>query len=103
MTGPATTTATEAKLRFGDVLGQVIYTGRPTLITKHGKNVAILVSTEEWENLHHQEVKQPAKKHEWIIGVEKIQQSIARYQKRRGIKDSTNAVQLVRELRDSYG
>lgn len=99
-----TTTATEAKLRFGDILGQVIYTKRPTSITKHGKNVAVLVSAEEWQSLQQkQPAKTPAKKHPWILGVEKIQHSIARHQKKHGIKDTTNAVQMVRELRDSYG
>lgn len=100
-----TATATEAKLRFGDVLGQVVYTKQPTYITKHGRNVAVLVSAEEWESLHRkEESKAPAKKykHKWILELEKLHRSIARHQKNHGIKDTSNAVQLVRELRDSY-
>lgn len=39
----------ELKGRPGDVIRQVETTGRPVVVTRHGRGVAVLLSLEDWE------------------------------------------------------
>lgn len=42
-------TAQEIRTQLSDLLNRAAYLHEPTLVTRQGKEVAVLVSTEDWE------------------------------------------------------
>jgi len=42
---------TDLKTRAGDVVGQAAKTGRPVVLTRYGKGVAVLLSVDAYEEL----------------------------------------------------
>jgi prevent-host-death family protein len=94
------TNATEAKLHFGEILNRAVYAEQPTIVTRHGKPVAIIASIKEWENRS----EKPGKKNSgpsWLRKMTLVQNQIEERRKRLGIKATSDSVQLIRELRDS--
>lgn len=93
-----TVTATEAKLKFGEILGKCIYGHNRIVIQKHGKNVAVLKPAEDDEFVPS---KSPPKKwHPVVERIRKTREKIRRRQKRLGIGPGPSAVELIRQIRD---
>lgn len=92
--------ATEAKLHFGEVLNRAVYAEQPTIVTRHGKPVAIIASIKEWEN---RSEKNNEKKNEpfWMKKTRMLHKMIDERRKRLGIEDTSDSVQIIRELRDN--
>jgi len=47
----ATITAEEARAKFSDILNRAAYRNEPTILTRHGKGVAVVISTSDFELL----------------------------------------------------
>lgn len=88
--------ASEAKLHFGDYLSQCIYGRNLVYITKHDKEVAVLVSIQDWEGeepSHAGPMPHPFLK--------KMRKARADYLAKGGkAGNGSSAAALVRQLRD---
>ena len=110
MTVPRKTTASAAKLHFGELLNRCVYGGEEVIITKHDKPVAVIVRIEDWQKKQAPSVKKTTPKHlretpyenlpPVLQKIRDLRKHTLEYQKKNGIIDNISAVQLIRMIRD---
>ena len=93
--------ATEAKIHFGEILSAVIYGEQVAVITKHGKPVATLTRFETKQKPAKAIKKR--KRAKWFNDIMAFKQQLGERQKRLGIKDTTDDVELIRQIRSEQG
>lgn len=72
---PKIIAATQAQNQFGSCLKQVIRTGEPLFIEKHGKSVAVLMDYRSWSKL---QGEVPDFELKWIASCEKLHEAVSK-------------------------
>jgi prevent-host-death family protein len=90
--------AKEVRTNFSDVLGRAYYKGEPTIVEKQGKPVAVVISSEEYEQFRR--YKEQAKQRFFEV-VDRIQERNADKDPEEVYQDVTAAVEEVRQ--EAYG
>ena len=87
--------ATEARIRFGELIRKVVEEREPVLVERGGKPYVVLLSVEEYERL-----KAAQKKEAWREIVKEILSLGSRIKSRRGGKPLTPPEEVIRELHE---
>lgn len=87
--------ATEARIRFGELIRRVVEEGEPVLVERGGKPYVVLLSVEEYERL-----KAAQKKETWRETVKEILRLGTRIKSRRKGEPLTPPEDIIRELRE---
>jgi prevent-host-death family protein len=83
--------AKDARNNFGDLLGQVRYSGEPVIVEKQGRPFAVLISPEDFERF------QTIAKEQFFETVREIQQANKDVDPDQVLADVTEAVEAVRQ------
>ncbi len=87
--------ATEARIRFGELIRRVVEEGEPVLVERGGKPCVVLLSVEEYEHL-----KAAQSKETWRDTVEEILRLESRIKSSRNGKPLPPPEEIIRELRE---
>lgn len=87
--------ATEARIRFGELIRRVVEEGEPVLVERGGKPYVVLLSVEEYERL-----KAIRSKETWRETIDKILHLGSRIKSRRKGKPLTPPEKIIQELRE---
>lgn len=85
--------ATEAKMRFGEILDLVVHGQQTAIITKHGKPVAKMVVYKNTPS--HNEEDLP----EWYTEIREYKKRVGKWQKKHGVKQKISDVDLIKQIR----
>ena len=88
-------TATEARIRFGELIRQVVETQKPVVVQRGGKPWVVILSVEEYERL-----KAARDRESWRETVKKILEMGTRLKTRRKGKPLTSPEKVIRKLRE---
>lgn len=86
-------------MRFGEILDVVVYGDQTAVITKHGKPVARLVRYDSCGD----EGKTKKRQAKWYTDIIAFKKKLGERQRRMGIVDNTDAVELIRQIRNEEG
>ncbi len=86
--------ATEARIRFGELIRRVVEEQEPVLVERGGKPYVVILSVEEYERL-----KAIRSKETWRETVEEILRLGSRIKSRRKGKSLTPPEEIIHELR----
>ena len=84
--------ATEARVRFGELIRRVVEEGEPVLVERGGKPYVVLLSVEEYERL-----KAAQRKETWRETVKEILRVGTRIKSRRKGESLTPPEDIIRE------
>ena len=87
--------ATEARIRFGELIRRVVEEQEPVLVERGGKPYVVLLSVEEYERL-----KAMQRKETWREAVEEILRLGSRIKSRRKGKPLTPPEEIIQEWRE---
>lgn len=95
--------ATEAKLHFGEILNRAVYGDKVTIVTRHGKPVAVVANIKQWNEKSPKKIKEDKDVPQWLKKMRLLQKKIAARRKKLGIVDTSDSVKIIREIRDNNG
>ena len=87
--------ATEARIRFGELIRRVVEGGETIIVEKGGKPSVVVVSIDEYTRL-----KEAYKHKKWRDNLEKLREIVANIRMKRGGKPLTPPEDVIREMRE---
>ena len=99
---PKAIPASEAKLKFGEMLNKCAYGKEPIVIKRHDKPIAVLINFEEWKKSTEKQntEKQESEKSPLYYELIQLHRDMAAYRKKHGIKITKTTEQLLKESRE---
>lgn len=103
-TNPPTVSASEAKLRFGEILSQCLYGGKPIYINRHHKTVAVLVNLDLWQKETVSQTDSPQKDSPLYQDLIRLRSKMAASgrKKSKHLPTSSDILRQLREERTSH-
>lgn len=90
-----TVSATEARIRFGQLMQQVVESKRPIVVERGGKPHVVVLSVAEYERLRAVDQRE-----NWREKLEQVIEVGARINARRGGHPLTPAEEVIRQIRE---
>ena len=87
--------ATQARIRFGEIMRQVVERREPVVVERGGKPYVVVLSVEEYERLRAAEAQTS-----WQETLNEVLQLNARIRARRGGRPLTPPEEIIREMRE---
>ena len=87
--------ATEARIRFGELIRRVAEKGEAIIVEKGGKPSVVVISIDEYTRL-----KESYKHKKWKDDLEKLRKIVAKIRMKRGDKPLTPPEDIIREIRE---